>query len=88
MELHDLIGIIGVICIIAAYGSLQLDFVSGDSLSYLLLNLIGALLVLVSLYFEWNLSAAVMEGIWVLISCYGLGKHVFASAPVDSKPKP
>lgn len=78
MEIHDLVGIIGVICLIVAYGLLQLDFVSGDSISYLLLNLVGALLVLVSLYFEWNLSAAVVEGIWVLISCYGLGKQALA----------
>ncbi len=28
--------------------------------------------ILVSLYFEFNLSAALMEGVWLLVSLYGL----------------
>ena len=38
----------------------------------LLMNLIGAGLVLWSLYFSFNLSAVLMESTWGLVALYGL----------------
>jgi hypothetical protein len=37
-----------------------------------LLNLTGALLILLSLYFDFNLSAVLMEGAWALVALIGL----------------
>src|SRR5258708_1490029 len=37
-------------------------------------NLIGALLILVSLYFQPNLPALLIEIFWIAISIYGLAK--------------
>ena len=58
--------------ILLAYALLQAGRVQGNALAYQLLNLVGALAVLVSLLYEFNLSAFVMETAWVLVSLYGM----------------
>ena len=57
----DLIGNVGVAIIIFAYLGLQLGKVDGQSVMYSVVNAIGAALVLVSLWFNFNLSAFVIE---------------------------
>lgn len=68
----DVVGIVGVATIIIAYLALQLGKIDGRSLLYSSANAIGAALVLVSLWFDFNLSAFVIEGFWVVISLIGL----------------
>ena len=70
----DLIGNVGVLLMVVAYLLLQLEKLSGSALSYLLLNAVGAVLVMISLMFRFNLSAFLMEAFWLLISLYGLAK--------------
>lgn len=74
---YNVIGIIGVIMVLIAYLLLQIDRLSQDSITYSFLNLVGSGLILVSLYFEWNLSAGVIEIAWMAISFYGLGKAFY-----------
>jgi hypothetical protein len=57
---HDLLGNLGVILIVGSYFWMQI------------VNAIGAALVLVSLYFDFNLSAALVESFWLVISILGL----------------
>ena len=73
---YDLVGMLGVAVIIGTYLMLQLERLDGGGLAYSLLNAAGASMVLVSLYFEFNLSAVVVEGFWVLISLLGVAKNV------------
>ncbi len=68
----DFLGNIGVVLITIDYLLLQLNRISSNSLSYSLLNAVGATLIIVSLVFNFNLSAFIMEAIWVLISLFGL----------------
>ena len=70
----DIVGIVGVLLMVIAYLLLQLEKLSGTSVSYLLLNAVGAIMVMISLLFEFNLSAFLMEAFWLLISLYGLSK--------------
>lgn len=72
--LFDVIGIGGVVLILAAYFLLQRDKVSSHDLSYLYLNLVGAVCVIISLLHTWNLAAFMIETAWVLISLYGIVK--------------
>jgi len=72
MTLPDFIGYIGVALILAAYGLLQFDRISPKSALYSAMNGFGAAGVLISLYFEPNLPALVIESIWLLISLIGL----------------
>ena len=72
MTLPDFIGYIGVALILSAYGLLQIDRISPKSVLYSALNGLGAAGILVSLYFEPNLPALVIETVWLIISLFGL----------------
>ncbi|HKG98002.1 MAG TPA: hypothetical protein VKA97_09325 [Pyrinomonadaceae bacterium] len=71
----DFIGNIGVIVLMIAYLMLQLNKLRSDGLAYSLLNAVGASLVIVSLLFDFNLSALLMEVFWVLISLVGIYRY-------------
>jgi len=75
---YDLVGNIGVLLMVVAYLLLQLEKMSSSAVSYLLLNAVGATLVMISLKFRFNLSAVLMEVFWLLISLYGLSKSLFS----------
>jgi hypothetical protein len=72
---YDVLGSVGVAVIIVAYVLLQLERLRSEQLAYSLLNAIGALLILVSLYFSFNFPSFVVEFFWLLISLYGIGKY-------------
>ena len=74
----DLVGNVGVLLMVIAYLLLQLEKLSSSAVSYLLLNTVGAILVIVSLMFRFNLSAFFMEAFWLLISLYGLARPFFS----------
>jgi len=78
--LTDFLGNIGVVLIIIDYLLLQLNRISSNSLSYSLLNAVGASLIIISLIFNFNLSAFIMEATWVLISLFGLYRYFNPSA--------
>lgn len=73
--LFTLLGNVGVMCFLAAYFLLQKGALKADDYSYLLLNLAGALLLILSLLQDWNLAAFLLEAAWALISLYGLWKR-------------
>ena len=75
-HLFDLAGFIGVLLIVVAYLLLQLDKLPSSSPRYSLLNAGGALLIIVSLIFAFNLSAFIMEAFWFLISLFGLWRSL------------
>lgn len=72
--LADIIGLVGVVIILIAYGLLQLDLMSPDGVSFSLLNCVGSILIIVSLLNDWNTPAFVMEIAWLVISIFGLIK--------------
>ena len=72
---HDLLGNIGVVLILATYLLLQLEKLSATSLLYSATNGLGALLILVSLIYQFNLSAFIIEAFWLLISIYGIVRY-------------
>lgn len=71
-DIFDFLGNIGVFLILIMYLLLQTKKINSDSLIYSLLNAIGAVLILISLYFKFNLSAFIIESFWLLISIYGI----------------
>jgi len=70
----DIVGGAGVALIIGTYLLLQFERISSDSILYSILNALGAALIIVSLYFEFNFSAFVVEFFWLLISLFGIAK--------------
>src|SRR5215470_11371580 len=86
-HLFDLAGFIGVLLIVVAYLLLQLDKLPSSSASYSLLNAAGALLIILSLIFKFNLSAFIVEVFWFLISLFGLSRSLTSSKnPRDTRP--
>lgn len=73
----DIIGLLGVACFLVAYYLLQAGRTVHTSGLYLCLNLVGALLVMVSLLFAWNLPAFLLEAAWASISMYGIYQHIY-----------
>jgi hypothetical protein len=76
MQFYDVIGFIGAAAIIAAYFANQQRWLRSEDWRYPLANLIGAALILVSLFFEWNFPSVVIEIFWITISLYGIGKSL------------
>ena len=72
MRWYDWAGLIGVGMTLVAFYLLQAGKLRGDGLTYQLLNAFGAFAVLLSLLYAFNLSAFVLEGLWLLISIYGI----------------
>jgi hypothetical protein len=70
----DGVGLIGVAFYIGSYAALQTGLLRGSGYPYTLLNLVAAILVLVSLTREFNLSSAVIQITWIGISVVGLGR--------------
>ncbi|MGE4293138.1 MAG: hypothetical protein AB7E32_13130 [Desulfovibrio sp.] len=74
MEYYDLIGLTGSLLIIVAYFLLHVERLQSGSMAYSAINLLGALFILYSLCFEFNLAAAFIECVWTLISMFGIWK--------------
>ena len=72
---YDILGTLGVAIIVLTYILLQTERVRSDQLVYSLMNAIGAALILISLYFDFNLPSVVVEVFWLLISLFGIGKY-------------
>jgi Na+-translocating ferredoxin:NAD+ oxidoreductase RnfD subunit len=75
LDPFTLAGIAGTALIIVAYFANQQGWLKADDWKYPLANLIGAVLILVSLITAWNLPVAVIESFWAAISIYGLIKN-------------
>jgi len=70
---HDWAGYIGVVLVLLAFLLLQAHKLHGNGLTYQLMNIIGAIGVMLSLMFgSFNLSAFVMELAWAAIGIYGV----------------
>lgn len=74
----NIIGISGVILLLTAYFLLQINRITATHLSYSLLNCLGSLFILISLFFCWNLPSAVIEIIWLMVSVFGLIKAIIS----------
>ena len=77
MTFPDAVGVFGSLLIVVAYFANLRGALATTGLAYSLLNLIGASLILFSLWWAWNTAAAMMEGFWAAISAYGLVRVIF-----------
>lgn len=75
-HLPTCLGLLGVSLTLFAYALLQMEKLKAEMVMYCLLNIIGSALILYSLWFDWNFSAFIMEGMWLILSVYGLWRVV------------
>lgn len=73
---YDVFGLAGAALFVVAYAGSQLRTLDPNRLPALAMNLVGAILILISLVHDFNLAAFVLETIWGLIALYGIVRHV------------
>lgn len=73
--IFDVIGMSGTFLVVGAFFLLQLDKVNPAGLGYNIMNLTGAILLLISLCYNFNLASFVIELFWIAASLIGLYKY-------------
>lgn len=72
----DATGMLGTVLVVLAYCLLQLERTDPRGLSYNVINLVGAVCLLFSLCFNFNLASFVIELFWIAASLVGLFKYL------------
>lgn len=72
LQFHDVVGTLGVGLILLCYFFIQTGKISAENPFYSILNMLGAMMILLSLYFEFNFASVLIESFWVLISLIGM----------------
>ncbi len=81
-EISNPVGLVGVILLLISYFYLSIGRWISHSLIYQNYNLLGALMILFSLYFHFNLSSFLIEFAWVVISLIGIYRILHPSRRV------
>ncbi len=76
IEIHEIVGTVGVSLILLCYFLIQTGKMSAENLPYSVINMTGALMILYSLYFEFNFASVLIESFWVLISLIGVTRFL------------
>ena len=66
------IGLVGMICVVLAYLAVERDWLNNKDIQFYIINLIGAILLLLSLLINFNLGSFVIEIFWITISMMGI----------------
>lgn len=74
MAWYDIVGNIGVFFIIFSYFLLQSQKIKSTDINYSIMNGGGSVFVLISLFYDYNLSAVVIQVFWIILSAYGIIK--------------
>ncbi len=74
MSVADFVGLVGVAAYVSAYGLLQLGRLKVEDGYYALLNGIGALAILYSLIFEFNLPSFITQTAWLIFTVVGYAR--------------
>ena len=73
----DWVGIIGSLLIAFAYYGVSNNIFSPEKIVFHLINLLGSILILASLYFKPNPGAILIELLWIFIASLGIYKYFF-----------
>lgn len=76
MDIYQWIGFVGMAFVVIAYLLLQINKYTIKSLQYQLLNLVGAILLLISLFVHFNLGSFIIEVFWIIITIYGIAVNI------------
>ncbi|XOB63312.1 CBU_0592 family membrane protein [Campylobacterota bacterium DY0563] len=76
MDIFQLIGFLGMVFVVVAYFLLQTEKKKITSWTYQVLNLIGAILLLISLFVHFNLGSFIIEIFWIIITILGMYKNL------------
>lgn len=83
--MFDIIGMSGTALVVGSFFLLQLEKLAPSDLGYNVMNLTGAILLLISLCYNFNLASFVIEIFWIAASLIGLYKYI--KQPKTREPK-
>lgn len=66
------VGVFGMICVVFAYLAIEKGWFDRNQPRYYLINLVGAVLLTISLLYKFNLGSFLIEMFWISISIAGL----------------
>lgn len=72
--LPDMIGILGSLTVCSAYFGVSSGRLDAEKLPYQVINIVGASLLLISLYFRPNPGAILIEVVWVCIAVWAIAR--------------
>jgi hypothetical protein len=78
--MDQIVQIIGALLILAAYAGAQFGRLDQRSISYLVLNLVGSIVLAVLAAVESQYGFLLLEGVWALVSAWSLGQEVRGGA--------
>lgn len=82
--LANIVGMVGTSLIVAAYLLMQLNKLDPKGMNFNLINLIGAILLLISLMVHFNLASVVIEVFWIIASVIGIVNIMRSKSRNDS----
>ena len=83
MTFIDWLGVLGSLMIAGAYLAVSRGWVAAERPAFNLLNLVGAALILWSLWYRPNAGAILIEVLWVLIAIVALARWFLRTGARD-----
>ena len=77
---YDWVGLLGTAMILGSFVLLQAEKLAGNGLAYQLLNLFGAVGILLSLLGGFNVSVFLLQLAWCAVSIYGIARSLRSKA--------
>ncbi len=68
----DALGILGVVIQLSAYARVQWRRDFAKTMLFSFCNALGTFLLVISLYYKWNLASFIGNMVWFLLSVYGM----------------
>lgn len=86
--MDQLIQIVGALLILAGFAAVQFERMRPDSRLYLALNLAGSAILAVLAYVESQWGFLLLEGVWAIVSAWGLWVALFGPPRAPKAPHP